>query len=89
MVFRKSAFNKVIETIKQKQISYAVFEKEEGIEKYNYQKLNKYKIVLKEAMKNVDIILKINDIMCLLKKIEYDKLCILLDKIGEWCIDEK
>jgi len=53
--FPETAYNKVINTLDEEEVSYIVYEKENILEEKNFKKLNSYKSLLKKDIQKISV----------------------------------
>jgi len=53
--FPETAYNKVINTLDEEEVSYIVYEKENILEEKNFKKLNSYKSLLKKGIQELSV----------------------------------
>ena len=85
--FPINSLNKVTNLLDNNSINYVVRDNMEDIEKKNFKKKNKYKIMLEKVKKKFNIDYRINYILNKINELSYDKLCSLLGIIEDY-IDE-
>lgn len=81
--FPESAYNKVINTLEDNNISYRVYEKDNMLLEKDYEKLNNYKKVLTNARKGISFEQRINDIENKIKTLSNKKINQLLEVIED------
>lgn len=79
--FPLNSLSKVINILEDNSINYIVRENMEDIFKKNYKKNNKYNKILDKGKRKFSIEYRVNSIIENIKKLEYDKLCNLLEVI--------